>query len=149
MAEADPIAELAQLTGGPSQAKTYGGRAVTISPLVLEEFEDTLEAIQPIFGDLVSLAQSGDISEASVAVLYIKNAKAFRKAVCIAARIDPDWLGKQTLDVPLELFADLLECNRDFFATRLQPMLLLLQTRRSAGSMSPSASSAAATGTPT
>lgn|SRR5574337_666292 len=139
MAEADPIVELAQLTGGPSQAKTYGGRAVAITPLKVREFGPMLQAIEPLFGDLAAI---GDATEAdALMTIFTRHTDAVLTAICIAARVDREWLDDQELDVPLDLFADVLAVNRDFFVARLQPLVFRLQTSLRAGSTSPSASS--------
>src|SRR5574337_744167 len=86
MAEADPIVELAQLTGGPSQAKTYGGRAVAITPLKVREFGPMLQAIEPLFGDLAAI---GDATEAdALMTIFTRHTDAVLTAICIAARVD-------------------------------------------------------------
>lgn len=143
MSEADPIVELAQLAGSPAEVKTYGGRAVAVTPLKVREFGPMLKAVEPLFGELAAL---GDGSEADVLMgLFARHTDAVLTAICIAARVDRDWLDDQELDVPLDLFADVLTVNRDFFAARLQPLVSRLQTSLSAGSTWSSASSAPAT----
>lgn len=147
MTPADPIAELAQLAGQPAETKAYGGRPVAITPLKVREFGPMLKAVEPLFGDLAAI---GDVTEAdALMTLFARHTDAVLTAICIAARVDREWLDDQELDVPLDLFADVLAVNRDFFATRLQPLVFRLQTTFQAGSMSPSASSAPATATPT
>lgn len=147
MAEADPIVELAQLAGSPAEVKTYGGRAVAVTPLKVREFGPMLQAVEPLFGDLAAL---GDATEADALMsLFARHTDAVLTAICIAARVDREWLDDQELDVPLDLFADVLAVNRDFFVARLQPLVSRLQTSLPAGSTSPNASSAPATATPT
>ncbi len=139
MTEANPIEELAQLAGSPAEGKTYGGRPVAVSPLKVREFGPMLKAVEPLFGDLAAL---GDATEADALMgLFARHTDAVLTAICIAARVDRDWLDDQDLDVPLDLFADVLAVNRDFFAARLQPLVTRLQTSLQAGSTSSSASS--------
>lgn len=147
MSEADPITELAQLAGSPAEVKTYGGRPVAITPLKVREFGPMLQAVEPLFGDLAAL---GDATEPdALMTLFARHTDAVLTAICIAARVDRAWLDDQELDVPLDLFADVLAVNRDFFVARLQPLVTRLQTSFPVGSTSSSASSAPATATPT
>lgn len=143
MNEANPIEELAQLAGSPAEVKTYGGRPVAVTPLKVREFGPMLQAVEPLFGDLAAL---GDATEADALMgLFARHTDAVLTAICIAARVERAWLDDQELDVPLDLFADVLAVNRDFFAARLQPLVTRLQTSFQAGSTSFSASSAPGT----
>jgi hypothetical protein len=147
MSEADPIVELAQLAGQPAEVKTYGGRPVAVTPLKVREFGPMLKAVDPLFGDLAAL---GDATEADALMgLFARHTDAVLTAICIAARVDREWLDDQELDVPLDLFADVLAVNRDFFVARLQPLVSRLQTSLPAGSTSPSGLSAPGTATST
>lgn len=147
MSEADPIVELAQLAGSPAEVKTYGGRQVAVTPLKVREFGPMLRTVEPLFGDLVAVAEEAEAD--ALMALFARHTDAVLSAICIAARVERAWLDDQELDVPLELFAEVLAVNRDFFATRLQPLVSRLQTSLLAGSTSPSASSAPVTDTPT
>lgn len=149
MSATDPITELAQLTGSPSQAKTYGGRAVAIAPLKVREFGPMLKAVEPMFAELTVIADAGVPAADAMVSLISRHSEAAFSAICIAARVEREWLDDQELDVPLELLADILAVNRDFFVTRLQPVVTRLQTSFPAGSTSPSASSEPVTATPT
>lgn len=147
MTPADPTVELEQLAGGPVQVKTYGGRPVAISPLRVREFGPMLRAVEPLFGELTALADGAEAD--ALMSLFARHTDAVLEAIRIAARVDREWLDDQELDVPLDLFADVLTVNRDFFMARLQPLVTRLQTSVLGGSTSPSASSAAITASTT
>ncbi|EYS89467.1 hypothetical protein CF68_33015 [Cupriavidus sp. SK-4] len=138
-----PVAELTQLAGGPSIEKAIGERQVRITPLKVKEFGPMLSALDPVFVDIGVLPDAmvaGDIVH-----LFTRHAEALLTAICIGARVERAWLDEQELDVPVNLFADVLSVNRDFFEQRLKPVASQLQAMFPGGSTSLSSSSGPAT----
>lgn len=143
MGTPDPVAELTQLAGGPSIESGGGERQIRITPLKVKEFGPMLSALEPVFADIGVLPDAmvaGDIVH-----LFTRHAEALLTAICIGARVERVWLDEQLLDVPVDLFADVLGVNRDFFEQRLKPLLGKLQAMFPGGSTSPNSSSGPAT----
>lgn len=143
MSTPDPVAELTQLAGGPSIESGGGERQIRITPLKVKEFGPMLSALEPVFAEIGVLPDAmvaGDIVH-----LFTRHAEALLTAICIGARVERAWLDEQELDVPVNLFADVLSVNRDFFERRLKPVASQLQAMFQGGSTSPNSSSGPAT----
>lgn len=95
-----------------SQRLRLGGIDIAVDPVTVRDLPAFLAAVEPIARELMA----GDVMAA-----LAHHADALIQAVCIGARVEREWLDKQTADVLVELAAAVIEVNADFFARRVLP----------------------------
>lgn len=86
-----------------------------MEPVTVKSLPAFLAAIEPIARDLAA----GDIAGA-----LMKNADAVIAATAIGAGVERSWLDEQKPDVLVDLAAQVLEANADFFVQRVLPRML-------------------------
>lgn len=93
---------------------TIDGRAITVAPIKIRQLPAFVRAVEPI---AKALAQ-GDVLAA-----LAQHAEALIEAVCIGAGIERAWLEEREADVLVELAAEVIEVNADFFVQRILPKI--------------------------
>lgn len=91
-----------------------GGRSISITPIKVKDLPAFIAAVEPIAKELAA----GDIAGA-----LLRQADAVITATAIGAGVERAWLEAQTPDVLIELAAQVLEVNADFFVHRALPRL--------------------------
>ncbi len=92
----------------------FDPRGIAITPVTVGDLPAFFAAIEPIAAEVAS----GDILGA-----LMRHADAVIAATAIGARVDRAWLEAQTPDVLVDLAAQVLEANADFFVHRVLPRL--------------------------
>lgn len=93
---------------------TIDGREITVAPIKIKHLSAFVRTIEPI----VQAVAEGDILAA-----LGRNADALIEAVCIGAGVERAWLEEREVDVLVELAAEVIEVNADFFVQRILPKI--------------------------
>lgn len=114
-----------------------GGRTVTVKPITVGQLPRFVKAIRPAFGALVALAPASsspgdeggqgagntDMDPVAMLDLYAEHGQAINEAITICTGMTPDQVDAMDLEEALRVIQALWEVNRDFFTTRVLPML--------------------------
>lgn len=90
------------------------GREITVAPIKIKHLAAFVRAVEPI-------AQA--VAEGDILSALGRNADALIEAVCIGAGVERAWLEEREADVLVELAAEVIEVNADFFVQRILPKI--------------------------
>ena len=124
---------------------TVGGESVAITPLRIGELPAFTRAIAPVIAEMKG-------SGLDWLAVFGTHGESVFTALAVATRKPREWIESLAADEAILLVATVIEVNSDFFARRVLPKvegLLAKLTTAPAGSISPSASSATVTASPT
>jgi DNA replicative helicase MCM subunit Mcm2 (Cdc46/Mcm family) len=93
---------------------TIDGRSITIAPIKIRQLPAFVRAVEPVAKALAH----GDVLAAMA-----QHAEALIEAVCIGAGVERAWLEEREVDVLVELAAEVIEVNADFFVQRILPKI--------------------------
>ncbi|MEW5972340.1 MAG: hypothetical protein AB1713_01115 [Pseudomonadota bacterium] len=93
---------------------TIDGREITIAPIRIKHLAAFMRAVEPI---------AKALAEGDILTALSHHTDALIEAVCIGAGIERAWLEEREADVLVELAAEVMEVNADFFIQRILPKI--------------------------
>lgn len=109
--------DLAALTASPRRWVAPDGTPVDIAPLKVRQIQPFATALAPVLAGVQIVG-----GQVPIAPLLAAHADAIAAAIAVATGQSATWLGDLDVDVFIDLAAQVVEVNADFFARRVVPM---------------------------